>query len=192
MSALLLAVLLAAAEPAPRCESLAIFATTCARCHEAECSGRLTFTGGPERARDHVRRYTGALADERVDDLVELLRATKLDCRVHEAAAADCGALPGEAQRLRRMHVPAERAWFVPLGVPGAGPRRLALRFDRDTQPSVRLSTGGFETLLESTPTTRERVVELSFEAPAGQALFLRLRVDDEAKLVGVGWLDAP
>jgi hypothetical protein len=182
----------AAAEPvaAPRCESLAAFSTTCATCHEAECSGRLSFAGGPERARTHVRRYAGPLSDAHADELIELLRATKEECRVHPGAATDCGTGPWDAVRLRRTHAERERAWFVPLGAAAGGRQRLALRFDRDTLASVRISTARFETLHESSARTRARAHEVPFSAPAGEPLFVRVQADAGAQLVGVGVLE--
>jgi len=184
----------AAAEPvaAPRCESLAAFSTTCATCHEAECSGRLSFAGGPERARTHVRRYAGELSDAHTDELIELLRATKEECRVHPGAAADCGTGLWDAKRLRRTHAAQERAWFVPLGAAAGGRQRLALRFDRETLASVRISTARFETLHESEVRTRDGAGEVAFDAPAAEALFLRVQADAGSQLVAVGLLEPP
>jgi hypothetical protein len=167
----------------PDCQSLAVFDAACARCHEAECSGRLTFAD-PSRARDHVLRYAGAGADARVVELIELLRVTKEECRIDPAAALRCGGPPWDAAQLRRVHVGSERAWFVPLGAAAAGPQRVVLRFDRDVGASLRISTLHFEVLHESAGRTRERALEIPFSAPDADLLFLRLRADAVAELL--------
>jgi hypothetical protein len=179
-----LLLLAAGVAAAPGCESLAIFSTVCARCHEAECSGRLGLGGGAESARAHLERFTGPLLDDRAGELFELLRVTKEACRVDVRAATDCGAGDWDAERLERAHVPAERAWFAPLGAPEAGPRRVALRFDRDTAIAARISTARFETLHESSSSTQDATLVLAFDAPGDEVIFLHLGVEGEARLV--------
>lgn len=171
---------------APRCDALATYVASCAVCHEAQCSGRLTFPGGPEPARSHVRRHAGALSDARADELIEVLRAIKEECRVHPAAAADCGTGPWDARRLRRAHAERENAWFVPLGAVTAGRRRLALRFDRDARAMVRISTARFDALHEALVRAPAREGEVAFVAPGGEELFVRVQVEPGARLVGV------
>lgn len=40
-------------------ESVVIFNTICAKCHEAECSGRLSFDEAFETSASHILRYYG-------------------------------------------------------------------------------------------------------------------------------------
>ena len=168
---------------APGCEALAAFDASCARCHEAECSGRLTFAE-PSEARTHVRRHAGALDDASADDLIELLRVTKEACRMDPEAAARCGGPTWDAARLRRVRARDRSAWFAPLGAPGPGPQRVALRFDRDTRASLRLATERFDVVLETASETRGGALEVGFSAPGGEALFLRVESDAPAELV--------
>lgn len=180
------AILAAAARVAgaQSCESLATFHVTCGSCHEAECSGRLTFDD-PLRASAHVQRYAGPLDAAGVAALVELLRVTKQECRVDDAAAARCGKPPWDAARLRRVHVGAANAWFVPIGAAPGGPSRLVLRFDRDVTAHVRLTTARFEVLHEAEGRTQARALEIPF-APPGEALFLRVEAGADAELLEV------
>ena len=55
-------------------ESTVLFNTDCARCHEGECSGRLSFHLPPEAADQHIRRHGGELPAKQVRELYELLR----------------------------------------------------------------------------------------------------------------------
>lgn len=174
------------AEAGSACSSLAVFGTTCARCHEAECSGRLTFDD-LARASAHVERYTGPLPDERVAELIGLLRVTKEQCRVDAEATASCGGSPWDAARLRDVHVAAERAWFVPLGTAPGGAQRVRLRFDRDVGVHLRISTARFDVVHEARQATRERAIEAAFDAPVGEPLYLRAEIDRNATLLELG-----
>ena len=178
-----LATFATAASAAPDCESLAVFHTTCARCHEAECSGRVTFDD-LSRASEHVRRYAGPLADARVTELLALLRVTKEACRIDADAAARCGEPPWDAARLRRVHVATERAWFVPLGAPSTGAHRVVLRFDRDVEASLQILTARFDTVHEATVRSREHVLATPFSASGDGMLFVRVHAAGEAELL--------
>jgi hypothetical protein len=139
-----------------------------------------------------VERHAGTgLGDERVAELIELLLVIKETCRLDATAAARCGAPPWTAAQLRRVRAPGRRAWFVPLGTP-AGPQRLALRFDRDTTASVRVTTAAFEVLLEVSRRTRKGGLELDFAAADGETLFARVESAGAAELLGVRVLAGP
>ena len=45
-------------------ESVVIFNTICAKCHEAECSGRLTFDKAFETSTSHILRYYGPASEK--------------------------------------------------------------------------------------------------------------------------------
>ena len=61
-------------------ESTVIFNTTCARCHEGECSGRMSFHLPEDAANQHIRRHGGDLSAERIQQLFRLLRYMKEEC----------------------------------------------------------------------------------------------------------------
>jgi len=50
-------------------ESTVLFNTDCARCHEGECSGRLSFHLPPEASDQHIRRHGGELPAKQVREL---------------------------------------------------------------------------------------------------------------------------
>ena len=61
-------------------ESVIIFNTSCARCHEGQCSGRLTFHFPKRAAYQHISRFGGELSIETIGQLFELLRYMKEEC----------------------------------------------------------------------------------------------------------------
>jgi hypothetical protein len=66
--------------PADDFESVIRFNTTCAQCHEGQCSGRLSFSLGAEAAFDHIRRYAGDVDDTTVQTLYDALSRMKTTC----------------------------------------------------------------------------------------------------------------
>ena len=63
------------------------FYTVCASCHEAECSGRLSFRTEAAAAQGHMERYLGPLAWIDVEELFALLRHTKERCDYYPVSA---------------------------------------------------------------------------------------------------------
>lgn len=56
------------------------FNTACARCHEGECSGRLSFSSGSSATLGHVRRYLPESTPADADELYAILKHVKVDC----------------------------------------------------------------------------------------------------------------
>jgi len=61
-------------------ESVIIFNTARARCHEGECSGRMNFHLPKGATDQQLRRHVGVLPDETNRQLVKLLRYMKEEC----------------------------------------------------------------------------------------------------------------
>ena len=51
-------------------QSAVEFNTECARCHEGECTGRMTFRLPPTAAYQHIRRHGGDLSEEKIHQLL--------------------------------------------------------------------------------------------------------------------------
>lgn len=186
--ALVAAGLLVITAPGPRQvvgrASFTTFNTVCARCHEAECSGRLSFAGGVDATREHVRRYAGAVSDSAVNELFELLRHMKEECGYYPAIV---GGAPGEAwdaAALASFFQLSERSYFLPLGSFPGGECRARLDFDRDTAASAQVMAANLEAALEVALPTRERRAPLAWPCRAGEPYYLRLRMEGDARLL--------
>jgi hypothetical protein len=175
------------AAPGPRRVGRAPFTTfntVCAKCHEAECSGRLSFQGGVDSTREHVRRYAGSASDAEVTEFFELLRHMKEQCSYYPAVE---GAVPGgawDAAALASFFEPSERSYFLPLGTFRTAECRVRLHFDRDTAASAQVMASPLETALEVALPTAERDAMLSWPCRADESYYLRLRAAGEARLV--------
>jgi hypothetical protein len=100
----------------PPIESVVVFNTLCARCHEGECSGRMSFQLAEDATDEHIRRYGGDLSPERVRHLVELLRYMKERCAFFPIPLALVVDHSWGRDILDRLRSPEGMAYFLPLG----------------------------------------------------------------------------
>jgi len=185
--ALVAAGLLVITAPGPRRvgrASFTTFNTVCAKCHEAECSGRLSFAGGVDATREHVRRYAGAVSDSAVNELFELLRHMKEQCSYYPAVE---GGAPGgawDAAALASFFELSERSYFLPLGSFPSGACRVTLDLDRDAAASAQVMSSHLEAALEVALPTHERDASLAWPCRTDEPYYLRLRVEGDARLL--------
>jgi len=109
-------------------ESKVIFNTNCARCHEGECSGRLTFHLQNNAVDQHIIRHGGdELSLATIRQLSEVLHYMKEKCSFYPMTVDV--KLNGiySKKRLDKLKSPAGNAYFVPLGSLEAGSYQLIL-----------------------------------------------------------------
>ena len=121
------------------------FNIVCARCHEGECSGRLSFDLGRKAAESHIERYAGKVSPLTRQEFYALLEYMKRECRYYPLDIAVPANRRWEAGMLQKLHDDAESAYFIPLGRLSAGSYRADLRFDRETGASAELISARFE-----------------------------------------------
>jgi hypothetical protein len=154
-------------------ESTVLFNTDCARCHEGECSGRLSFHLPPEAADQHIRRHGGDLPDMQVRELFELLRHMKEACAFYPLPFALARDGPWGPETLRRLRSPSGETYFVPLGSLIPGGHRVLLQGPGPTaRPCVELIDGDFDYL--------DAMIDLDPEVDGWQ---LRFRTDTAGEL---------
>jgi hypothetical protein len=168
-------------------ESVVAFNTQCARCHEGECSGRMSFHLAEGAADEHIRRHGGALPLETVRDLGELLRYMKEQCAFYPLPLALATDRRWDRDTLDRLRDPEETAYFLPLGRLGPGLHRLWIE---GLNPGVRtcaeLIAADFELVgHEDLAQHAERLV-LRFQVDVSAELFLRIRAQGPITLTRV------
>lgn len=91
-----------------------IFNTLCAKCHEGECSGRLSFDIESKTASRHIRRYAGDrnLSRSDTEEFFNLLNYMKKEC---ELWMPDNGEWRSES--LSHFALPSAKGYFIPLGL---------------------------------------------------------------------------
>ncbi len=145
----------------------ALFNTTCARCHEAQCSGRMSLGSEDANSRAHVERYAGVLSDNVHQQLFLYLQHMKEFCgfaaipHVFEPRAA------WSETQLELFRTPNGEAYFVPLGELGAGSHRLQARLI-GTGWTAQVVSAGFDTLAEAVSCGSGEGLSLDFRAGDG------------------------
>ena len=107
-------------------ESLIVFGTACARCHEGECSGRLSFHLPKDAADQHIHRYGGTLSLETTRQLSELLRYMKEKCGYYPFSFALADDQVWGSDILATLKAPSKQAYFIPLGRLNPGVYKLS------------------------------------------------------------------
>lgn len=144
------------------------FNTVCANCHEAQCSGRLSFDSGAEAARGHMQRYLGPLSDEDVRFLFRVLRYTKENCGYYPLEAGlVAGRLLNETE-LEHWRNPHEGAYFVPVGPLAQGEYVLRAGLRGPAQGRIRITDDDFDPVAEES-LCPERPARVEFSVEGGR-----------------------
>lgn len=125
------------------------FNTVCTRCHEGECSGRMSFSSGVAATLSHVRRYLPSSSPLEVEELFAILKYTKELCAHYPLPDATPANGVWCAEALRQWRSPDGDSYFIPLGRMRRGVYHLGLRFDGEAEASVRITNEKFDVLLE-------------------------------------------
>lgn len=162
--------------------SILRFNTVCAYCHEGQCSGRLSFSLGPEAAFNHIRRYAGDVDEALTRQLQALLVHMKQKCAYAPLPPPD---MRGPLQReiLDLYLDSATRDYFIPLGKLEPGRYRLELRFEAPASLRVEVLNERFEFLVDECTDRSHSVLPVTVEVDEAADHFLRLRSPAELYL---------
>ena len=163
------------APPAFDTLSILRFNTVCAHCHEGECSGRLSFSLGPEAAFSHIRRFAGDVDGTFVRQLQALLEHMKQECEYAPMPALD---VQGPLQReiLDAYQDPATGNYFMPLGKLEPGTYRLTLHLEAPVSLRVEVLNRWFEFLVDECYGCNRTVFTAMLEVDEASNHYLRLR----------------
>lgn len=178
----------------PTTGSVVLFNTVCARCHELECSRRLSFPSASPAAdaRGHIENYAGAEGAAMVGDLVGLLDYTKTQCDYYAPDVPIPADRVWPAAALAPLATRDRRSWFLPLGELPAATLRLSLELSGEQPIEIEvLSRAGVAAEAVAAPGSRRAQVIFRAEAP-GLPHFLRLRSRAPIALSGAALEEAP
>lgn len=165
------------------------FNTVCTRCHEGECSGRLSFSSGVAATRSHVRRYLPSSSPLEVEELFAILKYTKELCAHYPLPdAVPANGIWG-VEALRQWRSPDGESYFIPLGRMRPGVYQLGLRFDGKSEASVRITNENFDVLLEER-LCKDQACERTLPVVAEALYYLHLK--SSATLLGLTLTLAP
>lgn len=151
------------------------FNTLCGRCHEGECSGRLSFSSGIAATQGHIRRHLPSSTPPEVEELYSVLKYTKEHCAHYPLMDAVPANGIWSAELLRQWRAPDGTGYFVPLGRMGPGTYRLTLRLDGEGAVEVRITNEKLEVLLEEQQ-CKDQVFVWSLPVAAESLHYLHLK----------------
>ena len=166
-----------AADDAAFTESVVIFNTVCARCHEAECSRRLSFEEAFEASSSHIVRHYGEASGKSwlQKELFTLLNHMKEKCAYYPMR------VPVPPQRvwskalLDKMTTLLERNYFIPIGPFATGQYRLEFTLAADERLTVHLVTQDFDMLVEDCYLSKDRRITVPFTVNTAGNYYLRV-----------------
>ena len=168
-------------------ESTVRFNTDCARCHEGECSGRLSFHLPPEAADQHIRRHGGELREAQVRELYHLLRYMKEACAFYPLPFSLARDGSWGPEILSRLRSGSAATYFLPLGTLGAGRHRVLLQgLGPSARPCIELIDADFELIDASELAPSDSGWELRFRTATVGEVFLRLKTPGSKPLIQV------
>jgi len=158
------------------------FNTVCANCHEGQCSGRLSFSLGPEATFSHIRRFAGDADATLVRQLQALLEHMKQECAYAPLPVPDMqGSLRREILDVYRD--PATGNYFMPLGKLEPGSYRLTLRLETPASLRVEILNRWFEFLVDECSDCSRGVFPVTLEVEEASNHYLRLRSESALRL---------
>ena len=155
--------------------SSVIFNTTCARCHEGECSGRMSFHLPEEAANQHIRRHGGDLSAENIRQLFKLLRYMKEECSFYPLPLALMNDQTWGREMLNKFQSPSRQAYFMPLGLLESGVYQLLFEEFNTTNSCVEIINDEFDFIDKESLNGGHGEKKLQFHVEERAKYFLRL-----------------
>lgn len=161
-------------------ESVVIFNTVCAKCHEAQCSGRLSFDSRYESAVRHIVRHYGPAAGKAwlQKELFAILDYMKRHCAYYPMDVPLPPKRVWGPEMLQRFGTLLEHDYFIPLGPMEAGAYRLELQLAEATRVTVQLVDASFEMVVDECRTPDGTGLTLPFRLEQAGELYFRLYTD--------------
>jgi len=146
-------------------ESVVIFNTICAKCHEAECSGRLSFDEAFEKSTGHIlRHYVQASGKQWLQkELFDILNYMKGRCAYYPIQT------PVPLERvwgediLDKFATLMERNYFIPVGNLTPGHYHIEIELEKDVKVTAHLVSEAFEWVLEECYQSSDRQISIPF-----------------------------
>ena len=146
-------------------ESVVIFNTICAKCHEAQCSGRLSFDEAFETSANHILRYYAQASGKKwlQKELFDILNYMKGKCAYFPMQVTVPLTRDWRGEILDRFTTLMERNYFIPVGNFTPGHYRIELELDKDVKVTAHLISGEFEMVVEDCYLSSDRRISIPF-----------------------------
>ena len=112
-------------------KSAVIFNTLCSKCHEGECSGRLSFNTGSKAVSNHIKRYSNNpnITKKEIKEFFTLLNYMKKNCLLYMVSDK-----VNEIKNFTSFATSSLKKYFIPLGVLEGGKYFIEIKAKEDIQ----------------------------------------------------------
>jgi len=164
-------------EDEPFRESVVIFNTICAKCHEAQCSGRVSFGDAYEASTSHIIRYYSKASEKKwlQKELFSILNHMKEKCAYYPMSVPIPSKRIWNSEILEKMTTLLERNYFIPIGSFSPGMYRLELSLARDEKVTVHLVSETFEIIIEDCFLSSEKQISIPFSIEDTENYYVRV-----------------
>lgn len=166
--------------------SVVIFNTICAKCHEAQCSGRLSFDDTFEASVNHIVRYHGEASGKKwlQRELFVILNHMKEKCAYYPMPAPIPPQRVWSGELLEKMATLLERNYFIPIGPFSPGRYRLELKLDKDAKVTAHLVSETFEMVVEDCYLTSDRQIVIPFAIEEAGNYYVRVYPREPVQII--------
>jgi len=175
-------------EEEPFQESVIIFNTICAKCHEAQCSGRLSFGDAYDESASHIIRHYGKAAEKKwlQKELFSILNHMKENCAYYPMQVPVPPKRIWNTEILEKMTTLLERNYFIPVGALSPGQYNLELKLAKDAKVTAHLVSETFDIVVEDCYQSSEQRLEIPFSIDEAGNYYVRVY---PRKPVQITWL---
>ncbi len=153
--------------------STVIFNTLCSKCHEGECSGRLSFDTGSRTAGSHIRRYTeeSNLSKSKIKEFFALLNHMKKECAIYMPEHEKW-----QEGDLSLFMLPSSKGYFIPLDLLESGIYHIEIKTKEDIHFQAEVLSEHFDHFLnqEICPEKKNNTLQFTIDRPG--TVFLRIK----------------
>ena len=166
-----------AAEDRSFTESVVIFNTICAKCHEAQCSGRLSFDDALEKSTKHILRHYGPASEKQwlQKELFEILNYMKEKCAYYPSNSVVPLNKAWGREVLEEFSTLLGRNYFLPVGSLSAGSYRLEIELEKDARATVHLISEEFDMVVEDCFDSSNSRIDIKFSVEDSGNYFFRM-----------------
>lgn len=167
-------------------ESVIIFNTTCAKCHEAQCSGRLSFDDAFERSRNHILRHYNQASGKKYlqKELFDILSYMKENCAYYPMHFSVPLNRIWANDILQKYTTPMDSNYFIPVGNLSPGSYHIELELEKNVKVNVHLISEQFEMVVDDCYKSTDQRIKLPVFIEESGDYYLRLYPKEAVRLV--------
>ncbi len=150
-----------------------VFNTLCSKCHEGQCSGRLTFDTGSEVASNHIKRYSEEvdISKHEIKEFFTLLNYMKKECLLFMPEG-----IKYKANNLSSFATSSKKGYFIPLGQLKKGDYKLLIKTKEGNRFRLELISSQFDSYLDRSICSCDKKREFDFTIDEEANYFLRIK----------------